>query len=859
MKLTKRDFILLLVIIYFTFIGGTFYSQLNFPLRPANQLIVTAVLGIWLLNKLKHKTGLPATPLDWGIGLYLVANLVSALLGQSPRYSLESMWFTVTHILAFYLLVDLARRGWTTGLVWAFYMASAVVCLVSLIEFIAWYVGTPLFANFAQGWLEIGGWRQPIPPKFYRLGAAMNGPTPLSAYLALLTPPAIALILTLPARNENRKALIIWLVLALIVQILTFSRAGILALAVSLSLFAIGWQQVTNRAWLNLGRSWSRLGLLYQSALIAGGFLAATLGFLWLRNSFLNRAHSTSFRLILWDAATAIFQEHWLTGAGPANFGRALLRLNDPALPRLQIGTAHSIYFNTAAELGLLGLLVGACLYLMLAWSWRQRWRQAASPTEQLRLIGCGAALVGLAAQTLVDTYLATPNMLIMLAIIVYIVADLKIPLFQQPVYSKIQNPKSKIQNLKSKIPLCLGYGAAAALFVYLLGLSWVARADFHFWNSFRQENRGNLVEAVNQAVQARNLDPDLALRTFRLALLEARLADQAGDSAWGQAAITDYQSGLLQEPILGLNSANLAGLLWRQGQRAEAIELLERTIEVEPDPIYLINLGYFYEQEGDWSGAIQQYGQALNRSPRLASSGFWQAASGRAERWPAFVEAAVTQIPAEQSQAQASLRLNLALNREEFDRAETLIQVESPVTDAADDIYRALIADFYLNRAQPEQAQAILDQGTNTAQTYLLQGRIELQAGHAADAEKLLKTAIFLGSQEANYYLGQLFEQRGDLQAAAAAYGRGFAYRAIQEDIAVNIYGRLGGHDLAPQLLRIGIGQAQAKPLLALARLREDEQRFEEAKQIYRLLLSEDPFFELAQHRLELLEEKGL
>jgi tetratricopeptide (TPR) repeat protein len=120
--------------------------------------------------------------------------------------------------------------------------------------------------------------------------------------------------------------------------------------------------------------------------------------------------------------------------------------------------------------------------------------------------------------------------------------------------------------------------------------------------------------------------------------------------------------------------------------------------------------------------------------------------------------------------------------------------------------------------------------------------------------AERYLKTAIFLGNREAHYYLGRLLEQRGELQAAALAYEQGFSYRATSENIAVTIYGRLEGNDFAPQLLRIGLAQRQAQALLALARLYEGEQRLEEAKHIYELLLAEDPFFTFAQEQLELL-----
>src|SRR6185295_12864903 len=139
---------------------------------------------------------------------------------------------------------------------------------------------------------------------------------------------------------------------------------------------------------------------------------------------------------------------------------------------------------------------------------------------------------------------------------------------------------------------------------VYAVAFVWVARADLYFQDSFSVEQADSLSQAIRQAEQARALDPDLALRTFRLASLEARLAAQTGDPQIIQAAIEHYRAGLDQEPIWGLNSANLAGLLWQQGRPAEAIETLQRTVAAEKDPLYLINLGYFYEQTGDWVSA---------------------------------------------------------------------------------------------------------------------------------------------------------------------------------------------------------------------------------------------------------------
>jgi tetratricopeptide (TPR) repeat protein len=835
MKLTWRDFGLLGIIIYFTFIGGTFYSQLNFLLRVANQIIVTVILSLWLLAKLRRREGLSHTYLDLPLAVYLLVNLLSAGEGLSPRFSLETIWFSVVHILAFYLLVDLIRRGWAGKLTWAFYMASAVVCLVGLAEFNGWYVGTSLFSGFSQGWLEIGGWRQPIPPVVYRLNITLNGSTPLSAYLALLIPPAVGLILTLPRRDQNRQALLVWLALALVVQVLTFSRAGILALGVSLTLLAVGWMKVTNQGWREIRRFWTGLKPTVRGVVIAGGIAAVGIGLFWLQRSFANRAGSTNFRFSLWQAAVEIFQDHWLTGAGPANFGRALLWLNDPDLPRRQMGTAHSIYFNTAAELGLIGLIVGGWLLLALFLAWHRRWRESGSQVEQIRVMAVGAALVGLAAQTLVDTYVATPNMLVMLALVAFIGG----------------NPK--LSPTANRRPYT-AYLALAILLIYGAGLAWIARADLHFQRSLRAEGRGDLPEAVLEAGQAHALDPSLALRPFRLALLEARLAAQTGSPEALQAAVEHYQIGLQQEPILGVNSANLAALLWQQGQPAEATEMLQRTLAVRNAPLYWANLGYFSEQAGDWEAAGQAYGQALALSPALGASGYWQAAPERAARWPDFEQAAVVAgNRRDEPWDEQSWRVELAFARGDWERAEAVI---GPLTGSTPDRFRAKLAEIYLNRGQLEQAGSVLTPNPETAYDYRLQGWLKVQQAEDAAAEKLLKTAVFLGDREAYFYLGQLYEQQGDLDQAAAAYQNGFSPHAVSENIPVNIYGRPGGFDLAPQLLRFGVGPRQARAWLALANLYEGQQRYEEAKRIYALLLAEDPYLAIAQAGLDSLEE---
>jgi tetratricopeptide (TPR) repeat protein len=221
------------------------------------------------------------------------------------------------------------------------------------------------------------------------------------------------------------------------------------------------------------------------------------------------------------------------------------------------------------------------------------------------------------------------------------------------------------------------------------------------------------------------------------------------------------------------------------------------------------------------------------------------------------LVEKAVEQVPSADEAAQKLLRLQLTLAREEAEAVETLAELVSPVADPQ---LRAALAGAYLNRAQPEQAMALLDPGAmETSQDYLLWGRIKLEMGEQALAERLLKTAVFLGDSRAYTALGQLYEQRGDLPAAEKAYQSGFSPHYTSENIEVTIYGRLGANDLAPQLLRLGVSPNQAASWLILARMYEEQGRFAEAKYIYELLLAEDPFLNVAEERLALLQKNLL
>ncbi len=872
-SLSARQLLIFAIILYFTLIGGTFYSDLNFPLRVFNQIVVTALLGGWLIGKLRRGESFPRTALDGPILAWLVAHFLAALFGLSPRFSLEKLWTPVTYALAFYLLVDLRRKGQTATVVRGLYMSAGVVCLVGLVEFASWYFGLPLLPQFAQGWSAIGGLRHPIPPTLYRLNFTLNGSTPLSAYLALLIPPALGILLTSRDRDD-RQAIAAWLVLAFVVEGLSFSRGGVLALLVSLPLTGLGW-------WLrNKEREGLSLLPLPSRRLVIVGVLAivlalaALVGPAWVQRTF-NRTHSTQFRFTLWQVALETFREHPLTGAGPYNFGRSLLRRNDPTLPRRQVMTAHNVYLNTAAELGSIGLAAGGWLLLAAGRAWLTRWRRAPDTADRVQIAAAGAALVGLAAQSLVDTFAATPNVLPMLAIAAFALtnsfvgARRRLPLrarfesrnlrIGSNDFSRFRLHNASDQRLKSLLRALLKHAltpttlALPILALYAVGLTWLDVGQFYFRRSVRLAEQGDLAGATAAAEQARRLDPAMPLYTFQLAYLEGRL-DGPPDALMEAARL--YRAGLDAEPVDGRQTANLAAVLWQIGDREGAIDALARSVAAEPDPIFLVNLGHLYQQAGDVDRAVEAYGQSLARSPDLAGSQFWGADAERAARWPDVLAYAEATVAAEGENV-TLWRLKIALAQGDWPAVDIYAQTLLKDTPGdCNDLSALAWSRFETSQVQEAKdlAGRAIDVNPACGRAYLVRGLANQAAGNLTAAERDWRTALFLGQRRGAYHLARLFEMQGDADAAAQFYLRALSPGVVPVDVEVVLYDRRATFALLPPLFRIGMSPEQAEPWLALGRLREEQGEFESARRVYRALLLEDPYLEVAQKRLNAL-----
>jgi len=837
----KRGLGLFLAFSYLIVFGGSVYSQRLLSLRVLFHLLVTGWLGVWLIRRLRRRQGLPVTELDGPIALWLVAGLLTAFLGQSVRFSLERVWLTLIYGLSFYVLVGRFRRGSARPIMVALFLAAGLVSLMALFEWLSWYVGFSFLPRFVHGWIDLGGWRRPIPPVFYRLNSTLGGATPLAGFLALVIPPCVGWMVTV--RERQARIGLGMLALGLFVaEVLAFSRGGVVALAASLPLTGLGWL-AAHAHWRERIRQRVAAWRWWVWAAVALGLaVIVALGSFWLWRSFHRGMHSTRFRFTLWGVALEEFLGRPLMGVGPANFGRALLRLNNGSLPRRQIGTAHNVYLNTLAEQGLVGVAAGGWLLIAAVRAGLCRWRSAQSPAVRVRIAACGAALVGFGAHQLVDTFYTPAHWLPVLIFGAYALTDRRRAVTSRPR------------------PRAVGIlGALVLLGLSAVGLIWTDAAQVHFQRSVRLADAGELDIAAERARSAQRMDPALALYDFQLATVRARQALEAGTDVATESAIAAYRVGLAQEPVWGRQTVNLAALYWAEGRPAEAIEWLERSVEADPDPLYWVNLGLYYEETGHLMQAWEAYAEALVERPDWAGSGFWTASSSRAAAWDEIERRVAETMTEAPERRRADYWSQFAWSRGDLAalerQAHALVEAapQSPVGYVW--LSRAHLARGAVAEAEAAAERAV-ELGPNHSPALAARGCARAEAGALEAAGEDLTLAIFLSSRtdEAFACLGEVRLAEGDTAGAISAYQRALPVRAISQDVEVTLYGRFASFDLLPNLVRIGIGERRAEPGLRLGALYEQQERWQAARGLYAMLLAQDPYLEGVRERLEAL-----
>jgi len=754
-------------VVYFTFLGGTFLSEQRAALRIVQHVILAALLAVWLVRWLRgHRPG--PTPLDLPLAAYFGWQIVATLFAVDPRISVEWLWTIGVHVLLFYVLVSWNRVGHGRQILFAQYFAAAVVVIMGLFEFVSWYFGIGWLPIFRESWPAIGGLAHPLPPAIYRLSATLEVSTFLSGYLALLIPPALGAILATRSR-ETRQALGLWVVGAFAVEVLAFSRGGLLSLAVSLPVFVA----LTLYGRPDLGaRVRSLLTDWRFRLLLAVGVLAAVVvGVLWVGRDLTGHLAGDRERFDLWQSAWRTGLADPLTGTGPRGFGRALREYRDPLLTRDDQYTPHNIPLMAWAEGGLPGVIVLAVLWGAALTGAVKRWRGAAEG-EKTRVAGALAGLLGYSVHNLFDSFTSTTVMLPALVLVAYLIAPL------QPERARV---KPWMQVL---VPGTL----LALLVLAVLGWGVSDAAQVLFEQGIRRADSGDLAGAVESLQAARRLDPGQGFYVLQ----EAQFLGQAAahDPALLDQALAAYDTALAFDSSYELVLANRAALLRSSGNLEDAAQAMEAASAAAPHrPIYRLWAGQMEETAGRESLARSAYLDALQDQPGWVLSEFWDGSALR-----------------------QAVRAEFLVNQSWDTFAGELL----PVLDPACWVYLSTSSDYWKTQDPLCAGQFELAQGDAAAALeylnqavrrnpgidlpYAWRARAHYEVGDLTAAELDARTAIFLGGsglQLASYTLGQVRQAQGRLDEAAEAYLHGGPLIVQAQGYDVAVFNRRGS--LAP------------------------------------------------------------
>ncbi len=825
---------LLPLALYAVFLWRSVYGMKILTLGVLDWLAPAVGLGLWLVVRWLRRDAWPRTALDLPVLVWLAVTLLTALLSTELRRGLLVTWETFIGVLLLYLLVYAVAHGWSRILWRVLYLIGAVVCVIGTVEFLSWYFGWPLLSGFQQGWPAIGGFAHPFPPTLYRIGLALVNNTALSAFMALLIPPAMSILLANRDR-EVRLGMALWLIAAVGIVLLSLSRGGFMALGVSLPVLLLGSTRDPRfrRWWSGFSTVRGRivltgiLGILLVLATVMGLILASRLA---------EHRSGDAVRMDLWRSAGAMFLDHPVTGVGPGAYGIGLRSYRDPALARDHITAAHNLYLNIAAEMGVPGLLAAGWVILTLARSWWQRWRGEEPGTYQWwRLLGLGAALAGLAAQSIVDTFVESA---ILLAAAFFVAQILVRP-----------TPEARSENLRGR------WVWPVALLVLLLGavgMAWDARGQARFARSLTLTRQGAVEEALVAVEAARVHDSGMPLYTCHAAYLYGLQAAEGSAQALEMALARYRECTTATEVPDVTDQLNASAMLWQAGYRDEARSVTRAlTVQMPLQTTAWLNNGLLAELAGDRQEAVQSYSRVLAQNPELAGSLFWTQGA-RAGWWDEIVQ---SEKPAEA----VRWRWQALLARGRFDEAArdlgSLLELQPDSSTVKVGLAEALVESQRLGEALA-LLNEVLERDRSNAQGYLVRGEAQYALGRYDEAEKDFRTALFLKpSHRVHLGLARLALVAGLEDEALQQYAQAFRPLGLSLGADVVLYRRMGWPVLLPQLTWIGY-RYDGEIALEWGDLLEARGDTETAIRVYRAALALDPFLTDVRVRLESLDQ---
>jgi len=561
-RLLPRVAFRLWIIGFLVFLGAE-AVHLEPVLRIATHLLYGIPLAVWAAVRLRA----PWDALDLAVIGLLAVYAVVSLVGLDLTEGLGTLGLATAYAALFMLLRREARGPLRHAII-----TSAALGMTITLAFNAWLLIQEKITWFAR----VGG--SPFEGLTVFPWESVNA----MPILVLMVIPWIAWMPPGPLRTI---ALGVSLGSAIVVVPISMGRAGWLAIAVAAAAFVV--VVPGNRA---------RLAQVGPRAAIGAGavMLGAATVALALLVPRLVASLGESGRILLWEQAVTMIGQRPILGAGPGTYSWARLEVGPDGANLLAVRLVHNVPLQTLIDGGiLLGVAVSATLVAWVATAWLRQDRSARSIGDRVG----AAALIGLAASTILDDFSYLP------AVTTLVIA---IAAFLAPV----RQDTMRLANRGGR----RGMPVAALAVFAVAGVFGVLSGDVARWY-------GDLARSA--AVEGRWQESESAFGTasrwhpehagYRLG--RGMAASYLGDD---EVAIASYERASAISPGDPRSYGGLAGLT--RDDDVEINLLVAATERTLGDPEYALRLGNAHAARGERDAAIEAWGRAVALDPsRLA------------------------------------------------------------------------------------------------------------------------------------------------------------------------------------------------------------------------------------------------
>ena len=315
--------------------------------------------------------------------LFACACVLSLSFTRDLADSVRVLMFYLTAFLLCFLAAGAAADRKTLMTVLGFLYAAVV--LTAVYAFVQRIMGVEVSSSYTDLSINTG-----VPGRVY---STLDNPNNYAEFLVLMTPLAAAWAINVKAKLGNLPLsfpLICGLVLPLGAILMTYSRSGWIALALAALVFVY----FTDK---------KLIPVLFLLGVLCIPFLPDSVitRFLTLFNS---ADSSNNHRIHVWQGVLLLLRDNWSTGIGlgPNSFAEVYplyaRRLAMDGAPH-----SHMVYMELIVETGAFGFLSFMWFYLRTIRRAGARLAKRLDPFLRFALIGCLAALVGIAFSCLVE------------------------------------------------------------------------------------------------------------------------------------------------------------------------------------------------------------------------------------------------------------------------------------------------------------------------------------------------------------------------------------------------------------------------------------------------------------------------